>query len=737
MTTTWSDLTSKTTRSSRYMSDELCHAIVDYNALLESKEGHFENLVSQQEELREDLRLLNNQMFDLQFDLSIIEDKLDMAKGMNEDTTELNEQKDSKLNEINLKQSEIDQVQTSVSETDEAIKDLQNEIAIENNFTPELIAERDQYIIERTWSDTNYIDDKELLMDAQKKFIELKQPKTTFDLDIVDFLQILEEQHNWDKLKIGDVVNIRYEYIGVNIKAKITEINFNYDNQTISIGIANVTDLHGDAKNLLKLLKQSASTSKTLELNKYKYDEVIDRTDSISDIIEGTWDAAKRRIVAGVDESVDISGRGIIIRNPNFPNEIIVIQSGVLALSEDAGLTWKTAITPKHIVAERIMGKLIMGENMIIGDDDGTFEIKGNKLTIKDRQDVIRLLLGEYEDDKFGLKLMNKSGEDVILDETGILQTWQEGRTDNVDTSNGLSIYIYLPDNTISVREAILNFKLLNFRSYSRATESGGASTQTSSSGGGTTATSSSGGGTTATSSSGGGVSTSTASGGSSSQTSSSGGGVSTSTNSGGGSAPTSSSGGGVSTTTGSRSPVLTKYSSTTFPLVDPTLSNHYHAVVISAGDLEHNHSMSISNHTHTVTVPSHSHNFSISNHSHSVSIPSHTHDFSVPNHTHNVTVPNHSHDVTIPNHTHTVNIPSHSHDIDHGIYTSTSAMGIGIIINGTNRTLALGGKFNTDQSKVNITPYMRIGQWNEIRLTSDRLGRIDANIFIQAFMGT
>src|SRR5690606_40247404 len=68
-----------------------------------------------------------------------------------------------------------------------------------------------------------------------------------------------------------------------------------------------------------------------------------------------------------------------------------------------------------------------------------------------------------------------------------------------------------------------------------------------------------------------------------------------------------------------------------------------------------------------------------------------------------------------------------------HGIYTSTTATGVGVLINGVNRTAALGGKFNADRSNLNITPYLTVGQWNEIRLTSERLGRIDASVFVQA----
>ncbi len=86
----------------------------------------------------------------------------------------------------------------------------------------------------------------------------------------------------------------------------------------------------------------------------------------------------------------------------------------------------------------------------------------------------------------------------------------------------------------------------------------------------------------------------------------------------------------------------------------------------------------------------------------------------------------------------HTHSISNHTHDIIYGIYEGTLPTNITIKINGTDRTSILGGGtgFNSDQSNLNITSYLSIGQWNTIELGSSRLGRLDATVFIQALMG-
>lgn len=383
------------------------------------------------------------------------------------------------------------------------------------------------------------------------------------------------------------------------------------------------------------------------------------------------------------------------------------------------------------IVAERLYGKAIVGENLIIGDEEGTLELKGNLLTIQDREKVVRLLLGEYEKDMFGLKLMNKTGQDVILDEDGMLQTWQVGETDNVDIPNGISLWVHLPENTLSVREAILSFKMLPFRSYGKSTEADGGIVESTSNGGAFVSSTKNGGGSSPTSASGGGVSTSTASGGS----------VSTSTASGGNSAPTSESGGGYVDSTAAGGDhthdLLVRLNPGTLDVQPALYSGQGGTVELKSntgvikswgGSGDHTHKISIPPHTHTVNVPSHTHSFVV---------PSHTHNFSIPSHTHTVTIAPHSHGIDIPNHSHSITIPPHTHEIDHGIFTSTTASNIGIVINGTNRTTELGGSFAEDRSDIRITKYMKLGEWNEVRLTSDSLGRISADIFMQAFMGT
>jgi hypothetical protein len=156
---------------------------------------------------------------------------------------------------------------------------------------------------------------------------------------------------------------------------------------------------------------------------------------------------------------------------------------------------------------------------------------------------------------------------------------------DNADNTHPAAIVFYLDDDVVNVNTCELTFSLKKFRAYSKATESGGSSTQTSSAGGGTTATSSAGGGT------------------------------STSTSSGGG------------TTATSTTQIFESNMIQTLGPEHISSNYHDHSVTIPGADFNHSHGVTIDNHSHDVTIEDHTHDVVIEDHTHNVDIPAHVHD--------------------------------------------------------------------------------------------------------------
>jgi phage minor structural protein len=249
---------------------------------------------------------------------------------------------------------------------------------------------------------------------------------------------------------------------------------------------------------------------------------------------------------------------------------------------------------------------------------------------------------------------------------------------DNCDEENPAVIRFYLPDELVNINKLELTYEVEAFRAYSKATKGGGALVD------------------------------STASGGGSSQTSSSGGGVSTSTASGGGTTQSSSAG-------GNHTHLMFQYvGDTTNPV---NLSRDF----VPQGGINFRVALEADAPSDLITAGG------SGDHTHSVSIPAHTHNFSVPNHSHSVNIPNHSHQITIPDHT---------HDILYGIYKESNAP--------SSVTVEVDGNIVTETGeRINIIPYLskdndgkiHRGQWHEVAITPNGLGRINANIFGQYFL--
>lgn len=376
------------TQSSYYMSDELCVSILAYNDLVESKNVNFQSLLAQKTSLRSETTILENEKSVLDEQLSVILDQIDIAKSNGQSTVSLESQRVSKQSEVDAKQTLINTKNASIASINSQIATIQSDLDIENSFSPELIKERNNFIIEKEWSDTNIFDEVSLYNETVKRFNELKQPKVIINISLINFLKVVESQIDHDKINIGDIINIHYDRLGINVQSKIIEIGIDWEGEDISLTIANTKEIESDEDKLIKMLYNGNTTSTTVDMSKFKWNNISDVMNQVDQIINNSWDALKNSILAGVNNTVEISGRGMIVRNSDIAkaNEYLIIQNGVLAITNDNGNTWKNAITANGIIAERILGKLFVGTNLQIDASDSqgvkTFTVDANGVTI-------------------------------------------------------------------------------------------------------------------------------------------------------------------------------------------------------------------------------------------------------------------------------------------------------------------------------------------------------------------
>lgn len=271
-------------------------------------------------------------------------------------------------------------------------------------------------------------------------------------------------------------------------------------------------------------------------------------------------------------------------------------------------ITWRASAADVSSITGLEIDKLREGKVLRIElDDYPTTELrimKESKSDITGFPGNVQLEIGNSQEDLSTTQADLERRQQVNeLYSQGAINILNFSYQDNCDNNIPVVIPFYVDDVVVNINTVELTFRTKNFRTYSRATEGGGATVKSTSSSGGT--------------------SKSTASGGASTHTSS---------------------GGGNHThvmfqATGSMSAPSDMYTATTgsdgigLAYADNPMKN-YETLTASGS------------HTHSVSVPSHTHNFEIPSHTHSVAVPSRTHDFTVPAHTHDITLPNYTHNV-------------------------------------------------------------------------------------------
>ena len=356
--------------SSDYFSDDLCEALLSYNQLLEDNEDVYSNLLSQLEIYQSELTTFNNQLIVLLEELDVILDSLDIAQKNGDDTTALLIQKNNKETEINNhKNNLITPKQTQINNVSSQIIDLGNLLSTESNFSASQIEQLIKFTVTKEITNEYITNSKELLEWGKEEFVKINTPSILLELNIINFNKYLDEDCQLDKgkLNIGDIVRVKYEKFNINLSAKIIELNFDYeDSSNVSVVISNLENVNKDFDLFLQKLNKTISTSTSVDINKTKWNLAENANNEVQKILNEEWNASLRQIKAGSNENVEINGRGITLTNPDNPDEAIKLMHSVIGCTQDNFNSLGVALSARGVHAEKIVGVLLIGQNLII-----------------------------------------------------------------------------------------------------------------------------------------------------------------------------------------------------------------------------------------------------------------------------------------------------------------------------------------------------------------------------------
>lgn len=414
-------------KTTDFMSEDLINALNQYSNLINLKSTVFQGYLNQLETLNNEMITLTNQLSDLLMQLKQIQDSIDVVIKINSrsvnnvDLSELRQQERSKQTEIDNKQAEINNKQKEIDDVYLLIAQLKEEISIENNFTEEQRAELNNFVFEKTWQDNNYYDVNELYEEGKKMLLKLAQPAINFEITAINFLKCLDHQENWDKVffGLGDIVNIEHSKLNTYFEVRLVEFTYAEEANDFNLKFSNKGALDDPLVYLNDLLKNAISSSTTINIEKYKYGKYSKDQSMLLDYINNELDLAKQKALAGHNQEIIIDDRGILLTDGNNPIEQVKMIGNLIVFTDDGWNTAKTAISSRGIIAENIVGKLIAGNQLIIENQTGTFQVDGNgmsainmSLSLTSKNGKNKIILNPDD----GFKMQKSNGADRWTD---------------------------------------------------------------------------------------------------------------------------------------------------------------------------------------------------------------------------------------------------------------------------------------------------------------------------------
>ena len=688
--------------NSGIMSQSLIDTLKNYDVLLEQKQVEFltikleKNKVDQLLTKKNSEHLALNERYKAENAILTGYIKAGNQTNLQAQQSEVVEKLDLEIQAIML---EIQELKDKSNEYLEKMTNIGVEIKKENAilngnkvFTEEDILELDDYVIEGATTNDYYTVALSLYNHAVEVIKDMNSVYIDFTMSTYDFMKKIAHPQGWQKfIRLGEKIEINDKDVADNegfVQLHGYSISPRDDSMS-GLKFTNNKEPISDIKTISDIGRQSNATTHMTDFYKEVWKDAANNNVHVADIIQNGLDVAAQVVRGkGTVNRVDISESGIYIIDAQDENKQLYLGSGLISFTLDRWRTSKLAIDTNGVIADSLIGKVILGQQLYIGNENNTVVINPNGMSIYDPLAVQeeRIFLG-IENNKAVLRLHSADGNNkLVLSEQGIYQVFPVQARDSFDRYNSFKVPFYLPTSLQRLDEARLILNLEKFRAYSKAmsTQPESTDTKTSLSGGATT------------------VNTTSASGGATT--------VNTTSNNGGG---------GSTTPTSSQSGATHSPSGTAIDPTgqgNPSIQNHVH--------------QTDTRHTHTVTVnyPAHSHTLS-------VNIPNHTHTL-------NVNIPNHTHDlnVNIPNHTHdiSVTIPSHSHNIEYGIYEFPTLPTVRILLDG----VVIDDNVTTNQSIDLSNKFTYLGGTHNLEIVSltktgnvDGLGRASLDLFVSGFV--
>ena len=403
------------------------------------------------------------------------------------------------------------QIQELNDRTSEISDSLNRKIAKDDNgliFTEDDLQELDD-IDEIITLEDDYYTNANLLYEYAKKELEDKtNPKIDWEMDSINFTKCSK---NWKKvITLGDLFLCKSDVEEVIKQEEVRLVGFDYmpKNDTIDkVYFSNKDSLTNKLQKGFGTSARKASKSYQ-KVNSYEniWEQSILSNNFVNTMREQGLNLSATQIRSLTQKNLlDFGSYGCFIKDAEDTNKCVYFGSSLIAISKDGFKTCETAISSEGIVGDLIIGRLLLGSELIIQDNDEdnpcfyigniSSQHKPDKngvnfgLQLFDKStegNIERIFLGlELDSDgvrRAKLKLISKNNGELVLSEDGVVQFNQFNQSESFDYEHPMIIPFRSMEGTTAYKNVTLTLTFEKYRAYERSASSGGQSTTSQSS---------------------------------------------------------------------------------------------------------------------------------------------------------------------------------------------------------------------------------------------------------------
>ena len=408
--------------NSGIMSDELVHALSEYDKLLKEKETQFNLLIVDKYEADQNVTLADSQLYALEERLEgqrailtgYLKDAADNGEAFNSQTqaqqkvvSDLEQQIEDKKNELSGYEETANNLQQQIIQIGIDIQRTNAEYNGKKLFNDELLLELSDYLIEKTLEDETHLTGSSLYSFALQEIQDYQKP-------IIDFTIAT----NMEFIKRAGCKITDFLYLGAKVGIEDRTGELADEDGTVMVYSFSLNPNKDEFSNFKftnfgkapdTALKQISRTTQTVKAAKsltdfYKatWADMKDKALDIDEILTYGLDLSAQKVRSRTEENVlDISEAGIFCIDAKNNDEQLAIMNDLITMTTDGWRTAKVAISPEGVMADTIIGNLIMGSELYISNTKDTtgasFHINEKGFQVKDYYGDQQIFMGLYD----------------------------------------------------------------------------------------------------------------------------------------------------------------------------------------------------------------------------------------------------------------------------------------------------------------------------------------------------